>query len=130
VFIFDEAQLSYWDMDLWTGFFKEIRGNTPDRWAIAFASYGSASSRFKIQGNPIWLNDSQRVTLRTIDHHDGLPAVGLFFSQEEMDDLVSVLWRSHHYFDPSFFVSVLHISAGHIGAICDFLKVVAADVVR
>jgi hypothetical protein len=47
VFIFDEAQLSYWDMDLWIGFFKEIRGNTPDRWAIAFASYGSASSRFQ-----------------------------------------------------------------------------------
>lgn len=130
MFIFDEAQLSYWDLDLWTGFFKEIRGDTPDRWAIAFASYGSASSRFKIQGSPIWLNDLQRVTLRAIDHDDGLPAVGLLFSQEEMDDLVSVLYQSCRYFDPSFFVSVFHVSAGHIGAICDFLKVVTADAVR
>jgi len=129
VFIFDEAQLSYWDIDLWIGFFKPIRGNTPDRWAIAFASYGSASSLINIQGTSIRLNDMQRVTLRKIDHYDGLPAVGLLFSQEEMDDLVSVLSRSFHYFDPSFFVSVFRSCAGHIGAICDFLEVVAADVV-
>ena len=126
MFIFDEAQLSYWDIDLWTGFFKDIKSSTPDRWAIVFASYGSASSRFKIKGTPIVLRDMQRVTLRPIDHGDALPAVGLLFSQGEMDDLVRVLYP-HHYFDPSFFVFVFRITGGHIGAICDFLDVVASD---
>ncbi len=129
MFIFDEAQLSYWDIDLWIGFFKGIKGDTPDRWTIAFASYGIASSTFKIQGTPIRLNDMQRVTLRAIDHDDALPAVGLHFSQGEMDDLVSALYLSRHYFDPSFFVILFRVTGGHIGAICDFLDVVVADAV-
>ena len=72
------------------------------------------------------LMDKQRVTLRAIDHFDGLPAVGLLLSQEEMAGLVSVRYSSHHYFDPSFFDSVFQITGGHIGAICDFLEIVAA----
>lgn len=114
-------------MDLWNDFFKDIKHDTPDRWTIVFASYGSPTSRFKIKGTPIRLNDMQRVTLRAIDHCDDLPAVGLLFSREEMDDLASVLYpHPYHYFDPSFFVSVFHITGGHVGAICDFLEVVAA----
>ena len=127
VFIFDEAQLSYWDGQLWNSFFKDLSRHTPDRWTIIFASYGNPSSRFQIKGTPIQLLDKQRVSLRAIDHSDGLPAVGLFLSQKEMDDLVSVRYlSSHHYFDPLFFSSVFHITGGHMGAIDDFLEIVTA----
>jgi hypothetical protein len=118
-------------VELWNTFFKDINQHTPDRWTVVFASYGSPSSRFQIKGTPIRLIDNQRVTLRAIDHSDGLPAVGLLLSQEEMDNLVSVRYpSSRHYFDPSFFASVFHITGGHIGAICDFLEMVAAHEVR
>jgi hypothetical protein len=66
-FFFDEAQLSYEDAELWGGFFKELV-NFPDRFAIAFASYGSPSSRILIRGTPVFVSDLQRVSLRPIDH--------------------------------------------------------------
>src|ERR1700742_2120354 len=43
VFIFDEAQLSYTDWDLWIGFLKSMH-DFKDRRAIAFVSYGSPAS--------------------------------------------------------------------------------------
>ncbi len=79
VFIYDEAQLSYWDIELWRDFFRDISRRTPDRWTIVFASYGSPTSRFKIKGTLVQLKDMQRVTQKAIDHHDNLPSVGLFF---------------------------------------------------
>jgi hypothetical protein len=87
VFVFDEAQMSYEDGDLWNNFFKSIHSYNCR--AIAFASYGSASSRFTIAGTPIVIEDAQRVTLRAIQHKDDLPPVGLFFTRMEFDDLVS-----------------------------------------
>ena len=45
VFVFDEAQMSYEDGDLWNNFFKSIH-SYHNCHAIIFASYGNASSRF------------------------------------------------------------------------------------
>ena len=42
-FIFDEAQSSYEDFQLWGQIFKELHGYD-DRFTIAFASYGSPTS--------------------------------------------------------------------------------------
>jgi len=67
--IFDEAQLSYEDFDLWGKIF------------IAFAIYGSpTTSSLGIQSILFFVSDSQRVMLRPIDYSDGLDPVGLLFS--------------------------------------------------
>jgi hypothetical protein len=47
-FIFDEAQMSYEDVDLWGDFFKNI-GIYEGPFAIAFASYGSPTTCSTIQ---------------------------------------------------------------------------------
>jgi hypothetical protein len=129
-FFFDEAQLLYEDAELWGGFFKGLR-DFPDRFAIAFASYGSPSSRILIRGTPIFVSDTQRVSLRPIDHDDGLGAVGLLFNRMELDGLVRKRLSSpDHYFDTSFFNKVFKITGGHVGAILDFVNIIAATTVR
>jgi len=126
VFIFDEAQVSYEDAELWGVFFKSIHEYAESR-AIAFASYGSPSSRITIKGTPLTFHSMQRVTLHPIDHLDGLPPVGLFFSRVEFDELISKLYPSpEYYFDSSFFDAVFGLTEDHVGAICDFVSIVAA----
>jgi hypothetical protein len=126
VFIFDEAQLSYADWDFWNGFLKSM-SDFDDRRAIIFVSFGSPTSRIKIKGTPIAITAPQRVTLRPISHDDGLPSVGLFFSQEEFDDLVSEQYPPKQYsFDSSFFRNIFLVTGGHIGAIHDFIQIISA----
>jgi hypothetical protein len=135
VFVFDEGQLSYGDLNLWNSFSKSIAEN-PDPYpdpnsdserVIIFASYGSPSSRFAIEGTPMVLNDVQRVTLRAIQHDDNQPAVGLYFTQAEFDDLVSKRYPSSRYsFHASFFDGLFRLTQGHIGATKDFIAVIAA----
>ena len=112
--IFDDAHPSYEDVDLWGQFFKDLR-NYDDRFAIAFAKYGSPTSCLSIRGIPISVSDSQTVALRPIDHGDGLGAVGLLFSRTEFDDLVCKQFSSsEYYFHPSFFDAVFHLTGGHM----------------
>lgn len=126
VFIFDEAQLSYEDSDLWIHFFRPMRDYS-DRRAIVFASYGSPGSRISMLGTPIQLDDSQRVTLRPIPHKDGLQPAGLFFTRKEFDDLISKRYPNTQYcFHSSFFDAVFDLTGGHVGAICDFVQIIAA----
>jgi len=126
VFIFDEAQLTYWDGSLWRDFFKNLHGSK-DTQAIVFTSYGSASTRFYVVGTPIDLNDMQRVTLKAIPHKDNLPSVGLCFTKDEMDELVSVLYTEGHYFHERFFRTLLLVTGGHPGLFCDIMRIIAAD---
>jgi hypothetical protein len=124
VFVFDEAQASYEDGDLWNNFFKSIQNYHNCR-AIVFASYGSASSRLIILGTPIDIMDAQRVTLRALQHKDDLPPVGLFFTRMEFDDLVSKLYPSTKYrFDTSFFNALFDLTEGHVGAIHGFMTII------
>ncbi len=129
-FIFDEAQLSYKDFDLWTVFFKNMQGSN-DRFAIAFASYGSPSSLEFKETTPFAVSDSQRVTLRPIDHGDGSSAVGLLFNETEFKDLVAKRFpQSHYYFHLSFFGHVFDLTCGHVGAIHDLIRLIVAHDVR
>ena len=138
VFIFDEAQMSYRDFDLWGEFFKNLVYS--DLFAIAFASYGSpishqggktSDSDWEIQSTPFVLSDSQRVTLRPIDHGDGFNAVGLLFNRTEFDDLVGKRYPPSEFpFDPSLFDGVFDLTGGHVGAILDFLNIIIAHDVR
>ena len=126
VFIFDEAQGSYVDSDLWGEFFKNIRG-FPNVFAIAFARYGSPT-QLGMPSTPFSVCDSQRVSLRPVDHNDGLGAVGLFFSRMEFDDLVRKRFSpsSDYYFHSSFFDGVFELTGGHPGAIHDFVEIIIA----
>ncbi|KAN0124749.1 hypothetical protein V8E52_001301 [Russula decolorans] len=127
IFIFDEAQLSFEDFILWGEFFKELHNfDTP--FAIAFASYGSPTTRFTIRGRPMFVGDLQRVALRAVDHGDDLGAVGLLFSRMEFDDLVRKRFSSsEYYFHQSFLDAVFRHTGGHVGAIDDFVRIVASD---
>ena len=132
VFIFDEAQVSYGDAELWNNFFKSIH-EYPRCRAIIFASYGSpiCTQIITIRGSSIIIPDRQRVTLRAIRREDNLPAAGLLFTRMEFNDLVSVMYPSPEYaFDTSFFDSLFNLTEGHVGAIVDFMGIILADDVR
>ena len=84
--------------------------NSKDTQVIVFASYGSASTRFYVVGTPIDLSDMQRVTLNAIPHEDNLPSVGLCFTKDEMDELVSVLYAGEHCFHEQFSRTLLLVT--------------------
>lgn len=83
IFIFDEAQESYGDTELWGQIFKDFRGFSV-LFIIAFASYGSPTSENSpsysspassihvhhppVRHTPVFVSDWQRVMLRPIDH--------------------------------------------------------------
>jgi hypothetical protein len=126
VFIFDDAQVSYVDTELWGDFFKSM-SDYPERRAIAFTSYGSPTTRSGLPSTPVEFNDTQRVTLRAVDHNDGIQPVGLLFSRPEFDDLVSRFYpRPEFLFDDTFFQNVFAMTDGHVGAIRSFVDIVLA----
>ena len=124
VFIFDEAQESYEDGELWNELFKGIH-NYPDRRAIAFANYGSPSLFIDIEGTSILVPPTARISLLPTTHGDHLPAVGLLFTRSEFDELVSRQYPySEYYFHPSFLDTVFGITEGHVGAMYSFLNII------
>ena len=129
VFIFDEAQVSYDDGALWGEFLKNIH-DYPGIFAITFARYGSPTSQVAVP-TPFVVEDSQRVTLRSINHSDGIDGVGLFLTRMEFDGLVGKQFPSSDYFfHPSFFDGVFELTVGHVGAIHDFVEIIIAHDVR
>ena len=124
VFIFDEAQESYMDGELWNDLFKCIH-DYPERRAIAFTSYGSPSSIVKMQGISIFVASRARVSLLPTADEDNLPAAGLLFSHAEFDELVSKHYPDSEYcFHPSFLDMVFEITEGHVGAMFCFLNII------
>jgi len=122
VFIFDEAQLTYRDGDLWGNFFKAILLYSKCR-AIAFASYGSPASRVNMAGTPFFIMDTQRITLRPTQHDDDIAPVGLLFTQPEFDQLVAKLYPGNR-FHTSLLSHAFEITGGHIGALCDLFNII------
>jgi hypothetical protein len=126
VFIFDNAQVTYWDEQLWRDFFRVLGNDYSHLRAIAFASYGTPACRFFLGSSQIDLMEKQRVTLKSIPHEDHIPPVGLLLSAEEMADFASVLYPQPEYsFDSSFFNTLFALTAGHVGATRDFLNTIA-----
>ena len=124
-FIFDEAQSSYEDVGLWNTFLKNITGDI-NVYAIAFASYGSPYSPIDIKGFPIYVGGRQRVSLHHIDHDDDTGAAGLLFTKTGFQELVDKQHGpDYRHFNNSFFRGVFNITRGHIGAITDFVQIVA-----
>ena len=129
VLLFDEGQVTYNDGNLWNDFFKCLNDDYPLCRVILFTSYGSPSNTISTeQGTPMVIPDWQRVTLLPIQHDDNLPPVGLFFTEKEFKDLVSVLYPETDFrFDGYFFETLFDITKGHVGAIRDFVRVIVAD---
>ena len=124
VFIFDSAQASYKDGELWNNLFKGIH-DYRDRRAIAFATYGSPSSFFDIEGTTFYVASAARVSLLPTAHEDNLPATGLLFTRTEFDELVSKQYPdSECHFHSSFLDAVYKFTEGHVGAIYSFLHII------
>jgi hypothetical protein len=96
VFIFDEAQVSYKDTQLWNELFKGIH-DIPDRRAIAFASYGSPSSFIDIEGTPMFVEPSASVSLLPTAHKDNLPAACGWYFLSSVQSLTSWFRSSIHF---------------------------------
>ncbi|PVF96379.1 hypothetical protein CPB86DRAFT_762176 [Serendipita vermifera] len=127
IVIIDEAQLTYHDSSFWNGYFKTIDYTHRDR-VILFASYGSPAGRVsaEVVGTPMVIPDAQRVSLRPVDHQDGIPPVGLLFTGKEFDDVVKARYPNNR-FSQDFLKFVYGTTAGHIGAIRDMLESVQSD---
>jgi hypothetical protein len=92
-----------------------------NEFAILFASYGT--TRLNIRGTPPYFTTEQRIMLQHVNHGKDFPVVGLFFTKEEFDDLVKRTY-SKYSFDETFFAKLFEVMEGHIGAICDFIRVI------
>ncbi|PVF96565.1 hypothetical protein CPB86DRAFT_498921 [Serendipita vermifera] len=69
--------------------------------------------------------DAQQVSLRPVDHQDGIRPVGLLFTSEEFDDVVKARYPNNR-FSQDLLKFIFDITAGHIGAIKDMLEAVAS----
>ena len=127
VIIVDEAQLTYGDGAFWNNCLKGITNLSLDR-VILFASYGSPKRRISVDGTPR-VPDYRRISLRPVDHGDGIAEAGLFLLEDEFTDMIK---RPHptHRFEKEFLDYVFRVTAGHAGAVDDLLRTVLADDVR
>ena len=118
VLILDEAQVSYWDDELWIQGLKPIGSSTPYM-VILFASYGSASRDLLSVVTPFRVQDEQLVGLA----RGRSSSVGLLLTEEEAEGVVKIKFLDHR-FDKSLLDYVHRLTSGHVGAYCDALQVI------
>lgn len=124
IVIIDEAQLTYWDTALWNSVLKPITPESPNRF-ILFASYGSPNRRPSVEGTPMLIQSPQHISLRPIEHGDGIPSAGLLLSTDEFNDMIQQRYPVER-FTQDFLNYVHEATAGQTGAVKDFLDVVLA----
>jgi hypothetical protein len=120
--IIDEAQLTYWDTELWNSYLKTIGRGSLDR-VILFASYANPIGRVAVKGTSMVVPPCQAISLRPVDHLDQLPSAGLFLSADEFAGMVKAAFQDGR-FTADFLDSVFHLTAGHAGAVKDMLRIV------
>ncbi|TFK67114.1 hypothetical protein BDN72DRAFT_843491 [Pluteus cervinus] len=129
IYIFDSAQMTYDDTNVWLNFFKTIyEQRSKDEYVIAFCSYGNPLSSFEIKGHPMKIDAKRRITLSPIDHNDGCPAVGLLLTKEEFGDVIDRRYGGHgkHFFEEKFLTQVFEFTGGHSGAISNIFRFIEA----
>jgi len=111
--LFDEAQDTYRDLELWNSFFKSVERMANMHVAL-FCSYGSSSSCLidASYGTPDKFDGYHRLLLFPTTQ----TPLGLYLSYNELEELLS------HYPDPLNLADdvkkeILGWTAGHIGAI-------------
>ena len=125
--IIDEAQLRYWDTEFWNSYLKDFDFRSCNR-IILFVSWGNPIGRVSAMGTKMVVPTSQIISLRPVDHQDELPPGGLFLSADEFSDMIKVAFPNGH-FAADFLDHVLHLTAGHAGAVHDMLRIVMDDTV-
>jgi len=70
--LFDEAQDSYWDYDLWNEYLKTIQGSGSNAHVILFCSYGSPALMPNVYngGTPLSIEPDARVSLQPSGPND------------------------------------------------------------
>ncbi|KAK2459548.1 hypothetical protein APHAL10511_008427 [Amanita phalloides] len=121
--LFDEAQDTYDDVDLWNNFFKSVHDKAFDKYyVILFCSYGSPSSRivdYDRGGTPLILHGSARVSLWPAEN-----PIGLFLSRTEFQEVVDRYHRRVKL-DSDLLEYLFHLTGGHVGAIVGLLEIIS-----
>ena len=142
--LFDEAQQSYWDGELWAAFFKHIDpDDEPSTFVVLFSSYsspGRGNAGFDEQKyikTPMTFSPEQLITLQPNEHIDPdsvlliesgegiLRPVGLLLEEDEAMDVMKRYSDIKHLSPPlpadlkrEFFL----ISDGHVGVLRGLLN--------
>ena len=129
VFIFDEAQQSYDNGDLWSGIIKTQSGSHAGPKICLFSSYGSPATGptdHPSKTTPIHIGPSQRISITA----SRFASVCLFYSREEFEDVVNRRCSnptSKFELDPAAREYLYSITNGHPGAtdaLLDFIFMV------
>ncbi|KAE8149221.1 hypothetical protein BDV25DRAFT_156705 [Aspergillus avenaceus] len=121
VFIIDESQASFGDVDLWLGFVKTQSGRGFGPRVCLFTAYGSPREgpNYGIGTTPVYFGIQQRVSI-SVSNIEHSPRIGLFYTRNEFDDVIqrkcSAPWRVlplHH--DAKDYI--FGLTNGHPGAV-------------
>lgn len=131
--LFDNAQDTYWDSDLWEYYFKDKvqRGSGP--FAILFCSYGSPTYRpvLYARGAPLVIEACARMSLQpAICTHPRHSPVGLLFSREEFNEAIDRYKgpdRDAVRMDEELRELLFVWTMGHPGAVADLLFMLAHE---
>lgn len=127
VFIFDEAQQSYNDSDLWLGIIKTQSGGSAGPKICIFSSYGSPTTgptRYPVGSTPIQFGPTQRISI-TPSSFVNNGHICLFYSQEEFEDVVNRACldpTKTFALDPAAREYLYSITNGHPGATTALLE--------
>jgi hypothetical protein len=120
--LFNDAQDTYEDEDLWNGFLKDIRGMN---WhVVLFCSYGSPEGHVveHTRGTPLNLRNSARMSLRP---QDEIP--GLLLTRDEYNDVVRRL-EDPVNLDQELHDLIFYWTEGHVGAVEDMFEMISHKV--
>lgn len=126
VFIFDEAQQSYYDLDLWLGIIKTQSGAFAGPKICLFSSYGSPATgptNYPLGSTPIHFGAEQRISITPSPFVEN--GVCLFYSEQEFKDVVSracSIPTRKFALDPAACEYLYSITGGHPGATTALLK--------
>jgi hypothetical protein len=118
VFIFDEAQQSYHDMELWLGIIKTQSGSRGGPKFCLFSSYGSPTTgptEYNVRSTPVHFGASQRISITAT----AFVEVCLFYNPEEFEDVVTRICSDptrSFALDPATREYLYSITNGHPGA--------------
>ena len=124
VFI-DDAQLSYYDDNLWSSFTTL----EPDSAIfILLSSYGSVGKYPAVvnTGTPPIFTPEQRISLHK-EQHPGCKPIGILLEKDEAEDLVARFLEIQSYgphLEESLITYIRLISGGHPGALAGLLETV------
>ncbi len=128
-FLFDEAQESYWDQQLWNTIFKATSDHATNYRIILFCSYGSPSrfpNDYRLRGGtPFVLCRDARISLQ-------LPPgsqVGLLLTRVEYQGVLEN-FEQKILFDEDLETAIYEWTGGHVGAVVSVLLFISKHVRR